>query len=217
MTNKLESLHVVERMINDELASLKESCIRNGHSSKTGNDGGYRMLLNENMAALRRSTQLNEPFVWWMQKVMITVEYLCFELYSNKILRTVKMTQSILFELSSKKSRLKIRFQCFNYILPRFDVTTLIQPIKDLIVMLHSKCGDWSFILYGLAIREQAKLSEIMKLISELNAKDRHNAILNLRGNDRVDNVIRSDCMSGIHVPWITTCNQCTSNSVVFK
>ena len=122
MTNKLESLHVIERIINDDfngkLANWKESCIRNGHISKIENDDGYRMLLNENMAALRRSTQLNEPFVWWMQKVMITVEYLCFELYSNKILRTVKMTQSILFELSSKKSRLKIRFQCFNYILP---------------------------------------------------------------------------------------------------
>lgn len=127
------------------------------------------------------------------------------------------MTQSVLSALTPKKGRLKIRFQCWNYILPRFDVTTLIEPIKDLIATLYSKCGDWTFILYGLAIREQSKLAEIMKLISELNAKDGYNAILNLRENNRVDIVIRSDCMSGIDEPWIMTCNQCKSSGVVFK
>ena len=94
LTDKLESLHVVERMINDDfkgkLANLKELCIRNGHNPEIENHEGYRMLLNENMHELKRlcfimqfrnDSQINEPFVSWLLKAMITVEYLSFNLF----------------------------------------------------------------------------------------------------------------------------------------
>ena len=132
----------------------------------------------------------------------------------------MNMTQSILSALTSKKSTLKIRINnCFNHIFRRFDVITLIEPMKALISTLHSKCDDWTFILYGLTSRNQSKTAEIMSFISALNIKDGYNAILNLRENDWMDIVVRSDCMSGIHEPWIMTCNECslTSNGVVFK
>ena len=55
--DKLESLHVAERMINHDLKSesvnLKESCIRVGFAGSLDYDEAYRMLLTEQIFKLK--------------------------------------------------------------------------------------------------------------------------------------------------------------------
>ena len=140
LTDKLESMHVEERMINDdfkgELVNLRQLCIRVGLDGSLDNDEAYRILLTEQISKLKRfhfhrpfwrETRVNEPFALWVKKALETVEYFCYDVCMRDIPRTLKLIESAVSAVNLRKRQLKIRINRYSGVLPNeFDIIWLI-------------------------------------------------------------------------------------------
>ena len=226
LTDKLESLHVEERIIDDDfkgkLVNLKELCIRVGFDGSLDYDEAYRLLLNEQMPKLKRfhfhrpfwrEIRTNEPFALWLQKVLKTVEYFCYDVRLKDIPRTFKLIRFALLAVTPRTRQLKIRINRYTGSLHEFDLTLLIETMRELIDTLHEKCDNWSLILHGIQAKGKSNNTVNTQLRAEicrLNQINGYNAFVNMREDVQRDIVVRGVEMSGIREPWIMHCSSCS-------
>ena len=128
------------------------------------------------------------------------------------------LIRSALSAVSLRKRQLKLGINRYTGVLPNdVDITSLIEPMTDLIVILHSKHNDWSLILFGIKVKGTAKNAQLQEAIARLNEVDGYNAIMNLREDSQKDIVVRGNEMSGIRAPWIMHCDECSLFGSVFQ